>query len=74
MPNRFPMSVSDNPRPTGDISAHVARWRTNGVTPPATLQPMPDRAAAGYGWLQVTAVIATLLIGAIVGADMGSRF
>ena len=62
------------PRESSDISAVVARWRTNGTTPPATFQAMPDRMPAGHSWLEVAAVIAILLIVAIVGADMGARF
>lgn len=74
MPRHIPMSVSDNLRPHGDLSAMVARWRANDITPPATIQAMPDRVPAGYSWLEVAAVIAILLIVAVVGGDMGARF
>lgn len=73
MPRHFPLSVSDNPRPSGDISAMVARWRANGTTPPTTLQPMPDRVPAGRGWIEVAALVVILLIVGIIAAGLWGR-
>jgi hypothetical protein len=67
MSRHFPLSVSDIPRPSGDISAMVARWRANGTTPPVTLHAMPDRVPARRGPIHAAALAVTLLIVAIVG-------